>query len=50
MEQWQKKYLAAVEEHKLKAKEFEHNLTKINQQVQFSRDVSNKIKDDYDHL
>lgn len=30
MEQWQKKYHAAVEEHKLKQKEFEHNLQKIN--------------------
>ena len=50
MEQWQKKYHAAVEEFKLKEKEFAHNVNKLNQNLQFSRDVSNSIKNDYDHL
>ena len=50
MEQWQKKYHAAVEEFKLKEKEFEHNVMKLNQNLVFSREVGNSIKNDYDHL
>lgn len=50
MEQWQKKYNAAVEEFKLKEKEFEHNLDKLNQNLKFSKEVNMGLKNDYDHL